>query len=128
MKTVVSICAVAPTEEMRSQFDTTNPIEVEEIEIDRAYAGVQAIWLDEDADNDLTNLIEELSEGQCMSLDEDQIGVLFADLERSISEEKAGSAVMHQWDRFRETVESEFDESPDGWLAENMLLLTLIRA
>jgi len=128
MKTVISISAVAPTEEMRSQFDTTNPIEVEEIEIDRAYARVDAAWLDEDADNDLTSLIEELEQGQCLSLDEEQVAVLFADLERSISEEKAGSAVLHQWDRFREAVESEFNESPDGWLAENMLLLTLVRA
>lgn len=128
MKTVISIYAVAPTEEMRSQFDTTNPIAVEEIEIDRAYSGVDAAWLDEDADNDLTAMLENLQQGECLSLDEDQIAVLFADFERSISEEKAGSAVMTQWDRFRETVESEFDESPDDWLAENILILTLVRA
>ena len=128
MKTVISIYAVAATEEMRSQFDTTNPIAIEEIEIDRAFCGVDAAWLDEDADNDLTAMIEELQQGECLSLDEDQIAVLFADFERSISEEKAGSAVMVQWDRFREAVESEFDESPDDWLAENILVLSLVRA
>lgn len=128
MKTIISLYALTPTEEMRSQFDTTNPIEVEELEFDHAFAGVTGVWIDEDADNDLTSLIETMVLGQCMALDEDQVAVLFADLERSITEEKAGSAVTQQWDRFREAVESEFDESPDSWLSENMLLLTLIRA
>lgn len=128
MRTIISLFTCVSEPDLEAQVEADNPLEFSEVDPAEVTAGVSGIWFDEEADNDLVDLVNDLDEDQCLSLDEEQIAVLFSDFERSIDEAKTNDGCVRQWDRFREHVESEFDTNPAEWLSKNMLFVHKLRA
>lgn len=128
MRTIISLFTCVSEPDLEAQVEADNPLEFSEVDPAEVTAVVSSIWFDEDADNDLVDLVNDLDEDQCLSLDEEQIAVLFSDFERSIDEANMTEGCIRQWDRFREQVESEFDTNPAEWLSKNMLFIHKLRA
>lgn len=128
MRTIISLFTCVSDPVIQAQVEADNPLEFSEVEPDDVTAIVSSIWFDEEADNDLVDLVGELDEDQCLSLDEEQIAVLFSDFERSVDDSSTNDGCIRQWDRFREQVESEFDSNPAEWLSKNMLFIHKLRA
>lgn len=128
MRTIISLFTCVSDPVIQAQVEADNPLEFSEVEPDDVTAIVSSIWFDEEADNDLVDLVGELDEDQCLSLDEEQIAVLFSDFERSVDESSTNDGCIRQWDRFREQVETEFDSNPVEWLSKNLLFIHKLRA
>lgn len=128
MRTIISLFTCVSDPVIQAQVEADNPLEFSEVEPDDVTAIVSSIWFDEEADNDLVDLVGELDEDQCLSLDEEQIAVLFSDFERCVDESSTNDGCIRQWDRFREQVETEFDSNPVEWLSKNLLFIHKLRA
>lgn len=128
MRTIISLFTCSDDPVVRAQVEDENPLDFSDVNPEEVTAVVNAAWFDEEAENDLVDLVADMDDDHVLSLNEEQIAILFSDFERTVNEERTGTPTMHQWDRFRDKIESEFDTNPDEWLAKNFLFIHKLRA